>query len=464
MLSSLNIAGLHHAQLQAHLFPGDGLEAVAVALCGRLEQPGLTRLLVHEVVCIPHAECTRTAEAVTWPVARHLEPLVEKARKHGWSVLKIHSHPTGYDRFSPRDDVADADLFGSLHGWFDDERPHASAVMLPSGEIFGRLHRFGHATPVPLDKVLLAGDKICLWEPNAPAVEVTAAGLRNAQAFGDGTYQILRRLKVGVVGCSGTGSPVVEQVARLSVGHLVLVDPGNVEEKNLNRILNATADDAARKRRKVDVLGDAVLAMGLDTQVTRFAVNLYDSREALLELASCDVLIGCMDSVDGRELLNLLATHYVLPYVDMGVKLVADELNGVQSISGAVNYLQPGGSSLQTRRVYSGEDLRSASAYRRDPAGHADRVKNDYFKDVPVNRPAVLPVNMFVAAAGVLELLNRLHPYRSSPAEAAQLMLDMTNNCLVPTPEDELDGDEHLRRQVGRGTVVPFLGMLELQA
>ena len=80
-----------------------------------------------------------------------------------------------------------------------------------------------------------------------------------------------------------------------------------------------------------------------------------------------------------------------------------------------------------------------------------------------MNRPAVLPVNMFVAAAGVLEMLNRLHPYRNSPTEAAQLMLDMTNNCLAPTPEEELDGDEYLRRQVGRGTVTPFLGMLELQ-
>jgi hypothetical protein len=464
MLSCLNLAGIHHAQLQAHLFPGDQLEAVAVALCGRLELPGLTRLLVHEVVCIPHDECVRKHESVTWPVARYLEPLLEKARKRGLSILKIHSHPTGFDRFSTRDDIADADLFGSVHGWFDDQRPHVSAVMLPDGEVFGRLHLFGQTQPTPLDKVLLAGDKICLWEPNAPAVEVTTAGLRNAQAFGDGTYQILRRLKVGIVGCSGTGSPVIEQLARLSVGHLVLVDPDGVEEKNLNRILNATATDATVKRLKVDVLADAVLRMGLATQVTRFAVNLYDSPLALNELASCDVLIGCMDSVDGRELLNLLATYYVLPYLDLGVKLVADELNGVQSISGVVNYLQPGRSSLQTRMVYNGEDLRSASAYRQDPAGHADRVKNHYFKDVPVNRPAVLPVNMFVASAGILELLNRLHPYRSSPTEAAQLMIDMSNNCLVPTPEDELDTDEQLRRQVGRGTTTPFLGLVEFQS
>lgn len=460
MLSCLNLAGLHHEVLQAHLFPGDGQEAVALALCGRLEVSGLTRLLIHRIVCVPHAECSRTADAVTWPVARYVEPLLQEAQQHGYSLLKIHSHPAGCDQFSSRDDIADADLFGSVHHWFDDGRPHASAVMLPDGEIFGRLHRASQP-PLPLDKILLVGERIRLWEANAPVLEVSAAGLRNAQAFGDGTYQILRRLKIGVVGCSGTGSPVVEQLARLSVGHLVLVDPGRIEAKNLNRILNATAADVAAQCYKVDVLGDAVEQMGLETQVTRFAVNLYDSQDALLELASCDILIGCMDSVDGRDLLNHLATFYILPYLDLGVRLNADELNGIRSISGAVNYVQPGRSSLSTRNLYDMEDLRSAGEYRRDPAGHPDRVKHQYFKDVPVNRPAVLPVNMFVAAAGICELLHRLHPYRSE--SAAQLLLDLSNNYLLPTPEEELEQDTFLLPRVGQGTVHPLLGLIELQ-
>ena len=49
-------------------------------------------------------------------------------------------------------------------------------------------------------------------------------------------------MSIAVVGCSGTGSPVIEQLARLGVGRLVLVDPDRVEEKNLNRIVNATRE------------------------------------------------------------------------------------------------------------------------------------------------------------------------------------------------------------------------------
>ena len=60
--------------------------------------------------------------------------------------------------------------------------------------------------------------------------------LRHAQAFGTGTTALLRNLSVAIVGCSGTGSIVAEQLARLGAGRLVLVDPDRVEEKNLNRI------------------------------------------------------------------------------------------------------------------------------------------------------------------------------------------------------------------------------------
>jgi len=35
-------------------------------------------------------------------------------------------------------------------------------------------------------------------------------------------------MRLAVVGCSGTGSPVVEQLARLGVRRLVLVDPDEI--------------------------------------------------------------------------------------------------------------------------------------------------------------------------------------------------------------------------------------------
>src|SRR5208282_1461375 len=98
--------------------------------------------------------------------------------------------------------------------------------------------------------VMIAGDDIRFCSRrNLGALEED--DLRNRQAFGAGTVSLLRSLRVAVIGNSGTGSVVVEQLGRLGVGEFVLVDPDVIEAKNLNRILNATLEDAGRETPKV---------------------------------------------------------------------------------------------------------------------------------------------------------------------------------------------------------------------
>ena len=88
--------------LQGHLFPGDGLEAVAVALCGRRRDPKDHVLTVQQLVPIPYNECkVRTPDRVTWSTAR-LIPLLERAAAKDLAIVKFHCHPTGYEWFSQR--------------------------------------------------------------------------------------------------------------------------------------------------------------------------------------------------------------------------------------------------------------------------------------------------------------------------------------------------------------------------
>ena len=463
MQYQLNVSGLHHQRLREHLFPSDGMEAIALAICGRYWHGNLTKLLISEVFCIPLDQCERGDDYIRWSTDL-LIPFLQKAQRRGMAILKIHSHPGGFDQFSETDDVSDGELFPSVFGWVDGDEPHASAVMLPDGRIFGRVF-LPDNTCYPLNKVLVAGDQIQIWTDETPTDIVHEAGQRTAQAFGEHSYNLLRQLKIGVVGCSGTGSPVIEQLARLQVGHLVLVDPDVIEKKNLNRILHSTLNDALAQRPKVEVLAEGVRAMQLGTKVTHIQANLYDDLDLLHELASCDVLVGCMDSVDGRFLLNRLATFYLVPYIDLGVKLQADGKGGIDHISGAVHYLQPGKSSLMTRGMYDEKDVRSASEYRNNPETFAERVQHDYFRDIPVNRPAVISVNMMVAANAVCELLNRLHPFRKDPlADYAHQVMEMTEGYWAKTTEGDFEVDEYLVRKIGRGNLRPFLELVDLES
>jgi hypothetical protein len=447
-----------HRRVRDHLLPGDGLEAVAVALCGR--RRGRTRhcLTVQEVVLIPYDECkVRRPDRVTWSTAR-LVPLLEKAAKYDLGILKIHSHPGGYADFSPIDNASDADLFNSVFGWTDSSFPHASAVMLPDGTMFGRA-MLPDGGSVPLSSILIPGDDISFWTP-ATAAALPSFTQRHAQLFGSATTQRLRHLSIAVIGCSGTGSPVIEQLARLGVGRLVIVDPDYVEDKNLNRILNSTREDAYLKRLKVESMARAIAAMGFGTELEIIAADLATPR-AVKAVAECDTVIGCMDGVEGRHLLSRLAAHYVQPYFDLGVRLEADGEGGIKEACGAVHYVRPDGASLLDRKVYSMEQVKAAGLKRTDPKAYRDQLHRGYIHGVAEDRPAVISINMQIASLAVNEMLARLHPYRlDGNADSAVVRVSFMQGEQYREREPQPTGT--FTRSIGRGDVRPLLSMPEL--
>lgn len=458
MRVKLRLTQKDHRALMAHLLPGDGLEAVAVALCGRRRSRTHHCLTVRTVVPIPYNECkVRTPDRVTWSTQR-LVPLLELAAQRDLAILKIHSHPGGYSDFSSIDDASDKDLFNSIFGWTDSAFPHGSAVMLPDGRMFGRAVMTDGAFQ-PLDSILVPGDDIQFWIPEYRSA-LPAFSQRHAQLFGAGTTRRLREMSVAVIGCSGTGSPVIEQLARLGVGRLVIVDPDRVEEKNLNRILNATREDAYLRRPKVEVMARAIAAMGFGTELEIIAEDLATPR-AIKAVAECDVLFGCMDGVEGRHLLNRLAAFYVLPYFDVGVKLEADGQGGVNEACGAIHYIRPDGTTLQDRKVYNSGQLKAAGLRRTDPKAYRDQLKAGYIHGVAEDRPAVISINMQMASTAVNEFLARLHPYRyDENADSAVVRTSFIQGIEYREAEQASSGA--FAAHIGKADVRPLLSMPEL--
>lgn len=452
MVRQLRIQGKHYDELKAHLYPGDDKEAVAVILCGRHESATKEILLSHEILLIPHNECDRDTLYVSWKTNRVL-PFFEKVEKRNFALVKIHSHPNGQASFSETDDVSDAEFFRTAFNWSEKESIHASAIMLPDGSVFGRAF-LRDLRIAPLDRISVAGDYIHIWDQDKESAADSFAQ-RTIQAFGEGTYAKLKSLKVAVIGCSGTGSPVIEELTRLGVGKIVLIDPDVIESKNLNRIINSTAADVGRS--KVDVLAQAIQRMGLGTEVIPFAVNLYDSVDARMELIDCDVLIGCVDSVEGRHLVSQIANFYLIPYLDMGIRLDADGTGGISLIVGSVNYIQPGMSSLMSRNLYNSEDLRAENIYRTNPEAYKEQLESKYVKGVKVDRPAVVSVNTLIASAAVMELLDKLHGFKDEPS--ARIMVDFTSSCIENIIESKFEPDPYNIKYAGRGDCEPFLQM-----
>jgi len=453
MKYSLRMTELQHGALQAHLFPGDGKEAVALLLCGRRSGKDRHVFTARKVVPVPYEACDRHPDRVTWPTDL-VDALLAESYGKEQAIIKVHSHPFEYRRFSDTDTKSDTTLFASITSYLGDELPHASVIMLPGGELFGRVVADEGRIAGTLGLIMVAGNDLKIWNINT-ASEIGGFALRHAQAFGQGTTNLLRQLSIAIIGCSGTGSIVAEQLARLGVGRLVLVDPDVVEEKNLNRILNAGKEDAYLAQPKAHVIARAIARMGLNQEVLPIVANLV-SAEVVRRVAECDIVIGCMDGAEGRHMLNRLATFYTMPYFDVGVRLDADGKGGIDSISGAVHYIQPGLSSLLSRGAYDMKRVEAEEIRRTDPELYSRRVKEGYLRGVEEDRPAVISVNMFFAALAVNEVLARIHPFRNS-GNRQFAYLGGSLSEMQFYPESETAPCNVLQRHVGRGDVVPLL-------
>lgn len=461
---TLTLSSDQYAHLKSFLFPGDEKEAVAFLLCGRRSGDRRHRLVVQEVQGVPYEQCpVRTSVRVTWETDA-IVPALERAAAKGLSVIKVHSHPAGYGQFSPTDDVSDRQLLPMVRGWVEADVPHGSAVMLPDGSMFGRFMDVTgefHA----LTSINVASDDLPFWYSDSGRSKIPDFAASHAQVFDQGTIERLQRLSIAVIGASGTGSPVIEQLMRLGVGELVIVDDDKIENRNINRILNSTIDDTKDGGRlKVDVIGDAIERTGLNTKVIRLPLNLWDTN-VIEAVAQCDIVFGCMDTIDGRYLLNAMSTYYIIPYFDIGVRLDAVR-NGankgrIREVCGTINYLMPGRSSLVSRGLFSMKNVADAGLRRNDPKAFEQHLKDGYIRGITGHRPAVISVNMLAASLAVNEFLARLHPFREeSNAVFSSVTFSLASMEIITDPDEGIC--EILGGKVGLGDIIPSLGMIEL--
>ena len=409
---SLTLKESTYESLRKHLYPGSNLEFATIMLCHYGQGKTGFRLMVKELILIPENKCNeQTPSYLSWAFSEYMTPeKIEQIDKEGLSVFTIHSHPNGYDRFSETDDKNDKEMFHAINHWFDDGRPNGSAIMLPDGKIIARIvcdkERFNL-----VQKVSVVGENIKIWQQFKERNTIPGYGLRVSQTFGKGTFNLLRELKVGVVGCSGTGSIIVELLMRNCIGELVLVDPDVVEEKNLNRIINTKKIDVEGNIYKVEALKRAISETGMDIQVDTY-IKDTNNKKVVEALTDCDVIFGCVDSAIGRYHLECIATAYFIPYFDVGVYLKADSKGGITHVDVAAHYIHPESSSLITRGAYTSEQL-TAEGWQKDDKDYYEKNRMaGYLEAVGEDQPAVISVNMQAACLGFNDFLARLHKFR----------------------------------------------------
>lgn len=282
------------------------------------------------------------------------------------------------------------------------------ALLLTPDDAAGRLWWPRVPDPVSVDRVKVVGRRFDLFGASAPGASMETHA-RQVLAIGEDGQRRLRTLRVGVVGAGGTGSLVIQLLAHLGVGSLLVVDPDLLERSNRSRVVGSTVDDeglpkaeiASRLARQIDPIMDVTALVG-------------DVRECEVaeRLVSADVVFGCTDSHSSRAVLNRLALAYLVPLIDLGVAvgLTADRF--LAGVAAAVRPVVPGGSCLwcqgclDARRI-EWENLTEAERDARITFGYGV---------ADVSQPSVITFNAVAAAHAVTVMQDMVTPFMADPA------------------------------------------------
>ena len=155
-----------------------------------------------------------------------------------------------------------------------------------------------------------------------PEPALRASQVRTVSAWGPAVQADLARLRVGVIGAGSVGAQVAESLARTGVAEITLYDFDVVEEKNLDRLLHATIEDAIAHRPKVEVLRRGLLksSTALNPVIRALQVSIVEP-DGLADALDMDVLFCCVDRPWGRQVANYLAYVHLIPVVDGGVSV-----------------------------------------------------------------------------------------------------------------------------------------------
>lgn len=315
----LRIPGGLFADVLRHTTDTTRGEEAGFLLCSVALGDHGTTLLARDWLPVPEEEVIRRGGkfVVEWTPAFNSKA-ISNALEMGCSLVLVHYHGGTEPELSGDDRVNAEDLFPAISRLLDGRvsgsvvlgAPGASGIFWRDGRPAGTFFR-----------LRVVGDYIDDQYPKPPlrSLGVRRRLDRQNLAIGTRTDELLSAATVAIVGASGGGSHVFQQLLHQGVGTLIVVDPQLVEESNLGRLVGSEVYDVDRTPKTEVALR---LARRVDPRTKVVPVQeAFPSPSVIVALKQADVVVACVDTWRVREQLNEFCRRQHIPYVDIGINI-----------------------------------------------------------------------------------------------------------------------------------------------
>ena len=395
-LCDILIASSDHDRLMAHLFPGDYDEHGAVLLAGIADRGSSQRLTVQSVECAEFGRDYVAGEfgyRALHPTFIHCQ--IVRCRDVRLAYLAAHNHDADYHVDFSRTD------FESHERGYPALRDIGKGV--PVGAlVFGR-HSVAADMWMPdgtrrkLGEYRVIGSAIKrLYSEPGTVLDTAPAYDRQIRMFGASGQATLGKSKVAVVGLGGAGSLIAEYLARLGVGHMVLIDPDSIEKTNLSRVVGATSVDAETGQLKTQIAVRHAREVAGGATLDAVAEDVAKSSVARI-LCDCDFIFLAADSMRARLLVNAVTHQYLVPAVQVGAKIRPGKSGGIEEAMSVVRHLRPRHGCLWCNGLIDTGQLAMEVK--------TDKERKDQAYGVQEPNPSVITLNAVAASHAVNDFL-----------------------------------------------------------
>ncbi len=319
--------------------------------------------------------------------------ILEYARKNELSILDIHSHPFAkHAHFSGTDDKYGKDDAQWLAKKIEEGVfPSIEWGMIVVGQTSdqARIWDRTHCEFVDVANIEQPSDE-----------EESELYDRQLRLWGEQGQQSLANTKVAVVGCGGIGSVVAEELARVGVGHILLIDNDLVEESNLPRLIGVAEHQIGKP--KVEAITQSLKQSRPNLIIKALKDTL--NRENMNVIAGYDFIFGCVDNDGARKLLNKSSLSYGIPFMDVATGIIADtKKRKVERMGGQIRFIDPG--VTPCLQCYNGAiDPMEAAVALMSETERTARIRMGYVEGTALSpEAAVLPLNAILASLAVGE-------------------------------------------------------------